>query len=37
VGIGKIDVQGWQQTEEIMLKQEVIPKAVNVTERLHHF
>jgi NitT/TauT family transport system substrate-binding protein len=37
VGIGKIDVQGWQQTEEIMLQQKVIPKAVNVVERLHPF
>jgi NitT/TauT family transport system substrate-binding protein len=37
VGIGKIDVQGWQQTEDIMLQQKVIPKAVKVVDRLHSF
>ena len=31
---GKLDVAGWKQTEEIMLAQKVIEKAVNIETRL---
>lgn len=32
--IGRIDVNGWRQTEEIMLTQKVIAKPVNITNYL---
>jgi NitT/TauT family transport system substrate-binding protein len=32
---GKIDVAAWKQTEEIMLSQKLIPKAVGVEKLLH--
>lgn len=31
IPLGKIDVEAWEQTEEIMLVQNLIPKPVNVT------
>jgi len=34
VKFGQIDVAAWKQTEEIMLAQKVIEKAVNIESRL---
>jgi hypothetical protein len=31
---GKIDVAAWKQTEDIMISQKLIPKAVNVESLL---
>jgi len=33
---GKIDVEAWRQTEEIMLAQKLIPKPVHVETLLRH-
>ena len=34
IPVGRIDTAAWQQTEKIMLRQGLIPKAVNVIDRL---
>jgi NitT/TauT family transport system substrate-binding protein len=34
VALGHIDTAAWQQTEQIMIRQELIPGPVNVIDRL---